>query len=97
MTLVKGKFDVHIDSNHRWDTDRVMEIDAYPLLDKGDGTYEPDMSRYVASIRIPAGDIRIDTWIDNQEASEIWDLPKVVRDAYNCVIILANSVQKESF
>lgn len=95
MNTIKGKFDVQIDSNHRWDEDRVMEIDAYPLLQNEDGTTETDTLNTLASVRIPARDICMDTWIASTESDEIAELPPVVKDAYYAVVALATVVQKE--
>lgn len=95
MTEVKGKFDVQIDSNHRWDEDRVMEIDAYPLIQNDDGTTDTDTLNTLASVRIPALDICMDTWIASTESDEISELPPVVKEAYHSVVALATAVQKE--
>lgn len=95
MSVLKGKFDVQIDSNHRWDDDRVMEIDAYPLRETADGNTETDMLTTLASVRIPASDICMDVWIASTEMDEIAGLPPLVRTAYDAVVALATAVQKE--
>jgi len=95
MTILEGQFDIHIDSNHRWDTDRVMEIDVYPMVQNLDGTTATDTQTTLASVRIPAQDISLDTWIDSTDQAARSELPTHIRTAYLCVIIIANAVQKE--
>lgn len=92
MTVLQGAFDVQIDSNHRWSEDRVMEIDAYPLIQKDDGTTETDTLTTLASVRIPA-DVCMDVWIASTEANEIAELPPLIRTAYDAVVALATAVQ----
>jgi hypothetical protein len=98
LKLLVGKFDIHIDSNHRWETDRVLELDAYPLYefpDSENGT-STDMTVPIASVRIPAGDYCEDIWIASTETEEIFKLPRVVISAYLALMNVAMSVQHES-
>lgn len=95
MTILEGKFDVQIDSNHRWDEDRVLELCAYILIEREDGTTETDTLNPVASIHIPAFDVHSDIWIASTETDEIAELPPLVREAYSALVALATSVQKE--
>lgn len=95
LKLLVGKFDIHIDSNHRWETDRVMELDAYPMYELSDGNTGTDMTVPIASVRIPAGDYCEDIWIASTETKEIFALPRVVTSAYLALVNVAMSVQHE--
>jgi hypothetical protein len=93
MKILKGVYDIHIDSNHRWETDKVMEIDAYPLILKEDGTTETDMQTTLASVRVPSFDVNIDMWVASSNMSEISLLPQFVKDACATVVALALIVE----
>jgi hypothetical protein len=95
MKILKGVYDIHIDSNHRWETDKVMEIDAYPLILKEDGTTETDMQTTLASVRVPSFDVNIDMWVASSNMSEIGHLPQFVLNAYATAATLAMVVEQE--
>ena len=81
--------DVHVDSNHRWETDRVLEVDAYAMVLTESGTYETDTSTPLASVEVPAGDYCEDVWIDTRDRQTYDQLPPHARAAYDTVVALA--------
>jgi hypothetical protein len=88
-----GRFDVQVDSNHRWDTDRILEIDVYTISVNADGEIQTDSLNPVLSVNIPAGDWCEDVWIDSNDTERISELPANVRSAYNGAVTLAKSLQ----
>jgi hypothetical protein len=93
MSKLKGVFDIHIDSAHRWDVDRVLEIDAYPLVHKEHGVTETDTLTTLASVRIPSFNVPVDMWVASSNMSEISLLPQFVKDACATVVALALIVE----
>ena len=81
--------DVHVDSNHRWETDRVLEVDAYAMIQQESGHYETDTRTPLASVEVPAGDYCEDVWIDTRDRQTYDQLPPHARAAYDTVVALA--------
>lgn len=60
---IAGQFDVQVDGNNRWDTDKVCEIDVYPMSLTNEGFYLTDTVVYaLASRRVPTGEYSDDCW-----------------------------------
>ena len=101
MTYIKGQhikalFDVQVDGNHRWDTDRVLEVDAYPVSLDLDGKYAADTTEPLASVKLPTLDYSDDCWYQLPDEWEaVRKLPEHVRKAVEDVITKALSTHLE--
>lgn len=92
------QFDVHVDGNHRWDTDRMLEVDVYPVSLTNEGLYETDTNQTLASVKVPGQGYSDDTWIDYGHGNEgIPDLPKHIREAFDNAVALAKEAQNKAF
>jgi hypothetical protein len=93
MSHIKGEFDVQVDGNHRWDTDKVCEIDVYPVYIDADGDRATDTQTTLASVRIPTGDYSDDMWYDLPSAWEkLSELPAHIRAGVDKAIEYALAV-----
>lgn len=68
MSYTKGShitalFDVNVDGNNRWDTDRIVEVDVYPISLDSEGNHSTDTTEPLASVRVPGEGYSDDTWI----------------------------------
>lgn len=94
---ILGQFDVQVDSNNRYDTDRITEIDVYGLSLTNEGDHTTDtLSDALARREVPnlTGDCD-DMWYgtENMEAEAIQDLPESVRTAFKEAVAEATAKQ----
>jgi hypothetical protein len=90
-----NRFDVQVDSNHRWDTDRILEVDVYTISVDTDGEISTDSLNPVVSVKIPAQDFCDDRWIDSTEEHEVKALPNHARAAFDAAVMLAKVLQEQ--
>lgn len=89
---ILGQFDTQVDGNHRWDTDRIVEIDVHPVsLDK-DGNYVTDLSTTLAHVEVPGEGYSDDMWY-GVEREAIEALPEHLRQPYANAIVTAVAKQ----
>jgi hypothetical protein len=99
MQIIKGShiigfFDVQVDSNHRWDEDRMLEVDVYPVSLSADGTHETDGLTTLAHVEVPAGDFCEDTWLGSTATDEeLSEFPEQVRAAFKQAVAEATAKQ----
>lgn len=93
---IQGQFDTQIDSNHRWDEDRVTEIDVYPMSLTNEGFHETDMvAEPLASRRVPNAETCEDMWYGNTDMEDeaIKALPENILKAFKEAIAEATENQ----
>lgn len=80
---IKGQFDVQVDGNHRWDEDKVCEIDVYAVSLNGDGFHETDTNESLVHVEVPTGDYADDMWygMPSEEWAQVSELPQNIRTA----------------
>lgn len=90
-----ASFDVQVDGSHRWDTDRICEIDVYPQSLDTDGNYVTDMNEALASMRVPTGDFGDDCWIGTSRDTDPDKFPEHIRTAFDMAVAFATAKQAE--
>lgn len=95
---ILGQFDTQIDSNHRWDEDRVTEIDVYPMSLTNEGFHETDtISNALARREVPNAETCADMWYGNIDMDDeaLKALPADVLKAFKEAIAEATANQKK--
>ena len=92
---IAGQFDVQVDGNHRWDEDRICEIDVYPMSLTNEGFHETDtMADALASREVPTGEYSDDKWYGNTYEDDYAELPHHIRSAFKEAVAEAVKAQK---
>jgi len=90
-----ASFDVQVDGNHRWDEDKICEIDVYPQSLNTDGFYVTDTNEALASMRVPTGDYSDDKWYASADPESVKALPEHLREAFEMAVAFATAKQAE--
>lgn len=90
---IVGQFDVQVDSNHRWETDKVCEIDVYPMSLDADGNFVTDMQNTLAHVEVPAGNHCDDMWYGSHDDA-VKTLPEHLRQPFKEAVALADAKQE---
>lgn len=99
-SYIAGQFDVQVDGNHRWDEDRICEIDVYPVSLTNEGFHTTDTMVVLASREVPTGEYADDMWYGATDAVEAStaDLPELlpenIRAAFKEALVEAVAAQK---
>lgn len=90
-----ASFDVQVDGNHRWDEDRVCEIDVYRQSLNADGFYETDTTESLAHVEVPTGDYSADLWFASADPEAVKAQPEHLRKAFEQAVAEATAKQAE--